>query len=349
MSIGQQIVQLRGRGLIVDDLGSAEQLLEEVGYYRLTGYLHPARRSERFVKDDGRAGVRVLSTYQPGTRIEHAHALIAFDRKLRLHVLEAVERIEVSLRTQVGYIVGERSAFAHLESRNFTPNFLEAFIDEETGKTTSKHAEWIARVDERRASSKEAFVAHFRDKYDDQMPIWALTEILEIGHLASLYRGLQNDVATRIAHHYAVPNKKTLISWIASTNYVRNVAAHQARLFNRKLVDAPTRPRGASVPLLAHLRDESSPKQDFGLYNALAVMAYLLRSISGHAQWTARLREIVDGFPDIPFLGIESMGFSDDWSKHDLWTSGSSNGAAITQAPAHDAARGTGREPGLGR
>lgn len=319
MSIEQQIVQLQGRGLIVDDKADAAALLAEVGYYRLTGYLYPARQSKTVTNEDGRSGIRILSTYRPGTRIEHAASLIAFDRELRLHVLEAVERIEVSLRTQVGYTLGHRSAFAHLEPRNFTPAFVDPYVDEESGETTSRHAEWIKRVEERRASSNEAFVHHFRDKYDNQMPIWALTEILELGHLTKLYRGLQNDIATQIARHYDVPSKKILTSWIASTNYVRNVAAHQARLFNRKLVDAPSRPRGASIPLLSHLRDESAPKQDFGLYNALAVMAYLLRSISGHPEWTTRLRDIVDTFPKVPFLGIESMGFTDDWSTHELW------------------------------
>lgn len=164
MSIEQQISQLQDRGLIVEDTAVATQLLEEVGYYRLTGYLYPARQSETIIKEDGRPGIRILSSYRAGTRLEHAADLISFDRELRLHVLEAVERIEVSLRTQVGHILGRRSAFAHLEQRNFTPSFFDLYVDGETGNTTSRHAEWITRVEERRASSKEAFVAHFRKK-----------------------------------------------------------------------------------------------------------------------------------------------------------------------------------------
>lgn len=150
------------------------------------------------------------------------------------------------------------------------------------------------------------------------MPIWALTELLELGHLATLYSGLQNDIATRIAGRYRVPNKTMLKSWVASTNYVRNVAAHHARLFNRRLVVAPTRPTGVRVPELAHLRD-GAPKSDFGLYNALAVMAYLLRSISGHAAWVTRLRELVAAFPDVPHVSLGSMGFPDRWCEHELW------------------------------
>ncbi|MFF1539622.1 Abi family protein [Microbacterium sp. NPDC058269] len=325
MSIRQQVAQLQGRGLIVDDEAAAEQLLEEVGYYRLTGYLYPSRQSERLTDDRGRALTRVLSAYRPNTHLEHAAALIAFDRALRLHVLEAVERIEVSLRTQVGYILGQTSAFAHLDERVFTPAFTASSVDPGTGALTSRHAEWMRRVDERRASSKEAFVEHFRRKYDDQMPIWALTEILELGHLARLYRGLQNDLATRIAHHYAVPSKTILASWIASTNYVRNVAAHQARLFNRKLVDAPTRPKNDAVPVLAHLRDDGAPKQDFGLYNSLAVIAYLLRSIDGSGDWTRRLKELVATFPSVPHLGIDSMGFPNGWTQLELWNTNRSN------------------------
>lgn len=319
MPIEQQIIQLQARGLIVDDPTTAGKLLAEVGYYRLTGYLHPARESQPAITEHGRQGVRILSNYRPGTRLEHAAELMAFDRRLRLHVLEAVERIEVSLRTQVGYILGRRSAFAHRDPRNFTPSFLAERVNARTGGVTSEHAEWLTRVDQRRASSREAFVEHFRNKYDDQMPIWALTEILELGHIARLYRGLQNDLATEIAMHYEVPSKRILTSWIASTNYVRNVAAHQARLFNRKLVDAPMRPKVAAVPLLDHLRDDSAPKQDFGLYNALAVMAYMLRSISAHSEWVERLREIVAGFPNVPFLGMESMGFAAGWERQELW------------------------------
>ncbi|MFB8188782.1 Abi family protein [Microbacterium sp. NPDC055988] len=319
LSIEDQVAQLCGRGLIVDDEENALLLLEEVGYYRLTGYLYPSRESLSVVEESGRRSVRVLSNYRHGTRIEHASALIQFDRALRLHVLEAVERIEVSLRTQIGYILGQRSAFAHLDQRTFTTSFVEPRADPVSDRKTSKHAEWLARVDARRVNSKEAFVEHFRKKYDGQMPIWALTEVLELGHLATLYTGLQNDVATRVARHYRVPSKTVLASWIASTNYVRNVAAHQARLFNRRLVVAPTRPKSNSVPELAHLRELSTPTKDFGLYNALAVMAYLLRSISGHAEWVEHLRGLIATFPTVAHLGIDSMGFPSNWTAMDLW------------------------------
>ena len=84
---------------------------------------------------------------------------------------------------------------------------------------------------------------HFREKYDDRMPVWALTELLELGQLSVLYRGLRQQDAEEIALAFGAPTKRIMVSWLASLNYVRNVAAHHARLFNRKLQHAPARQR----------------------------------------------------------------------------------------------------------
>ncbi|WP_307858755.1 Abi family protein [Curtobacterium poinsettiae] len=172
---------------------------------------------------------------------------------------------------------------------------------------------------DRQDSSDEQFVAHFRTEYDDRMPIWALTEILELGHLARLYGGLRNDVATRIAREFGVPTKKTMLSWLASVNYVRNVAAHHARLFNRKLVVVPKRPRSGAVPLLAHLSGTDAPKQ-FGVYNTLAAMAYLLRSVPSDHDWAERVAALLGAFPSNEHLDLSSMGVGGGWLDHALWT-----------------------------
>ena len=113
LSIDEQIDQLVARGIQMDDRDRAAAVLHEVGYYRLTGYLYPFRESESYLDDDGRARVRVLNKYRSGTRIEHATRLLDFDRRLRLLVLEGVERIEVAFRMRLGYTLGRYSAFAH--------------------------------------------------------------------------------------------------------------------------------------------------------------------------------------------------------------------------------------------
>ena len=73
-------------------------------------------------------------------------------------------------------------------------------------------------------------------------------------HLSILYRGMNQKDAEEIAAAFGVPTKKLMTSWLASLNYVRNVAAHHSRLFNRKLQNAPSRPKAGQIPSLDHLR-----------------------------------------------------------------------------------------------
>lgn len=222
LSLEEQVDKLASRGVDVGSRDHAISVLRAVGYYRLTGYLYPFRLSEPYEDDRGHTRRRVLSGYQPGTTLGHAEQIIDFDRRLRMLVMDGVERIEVAVRMQVGYVLGRRSAFAHEDAATFTEAFTEPRVDENNGEELpSSHVEWLRRVEERREGSDEGFVAHFREKYEGQMPIWALTEILEMGHLARLYRGLNQQDAEEIAAAFGVPTKKLMTSWLASLNYVR--------------------------------------------------------------------------------------------------------------------------------
>ncbi|MGW0022021.1 Abi family protein [Rhodococcus sp. NPDC003382] len=322
LSLEQQVEQLASSGVDVVDRGRAAELLKAVGYYRLTGYLYPFRKSEQYRSDDNRTRTRVLSGYRPDTTLRHAKSIIDFDRQLRMLVMDGIERIEVAVRMRIGYVLGRTSAFAHTDPASFTETFTREGTNPATGEPTpSSHARWLQRVDERRAKSDERFVAHFREKYDDRMPVWALTEILELGQLSVLYRGLRQQDAEEIALAFGVPTKKLMVSWLASLNYVRNVAAHHARLFNRKLQHAPARPKVGLVPLLDHLRDEETAKDVFGTYNALAVIAYLLPSIEAKTQWHRQLAALLQTFPTSHVLSIRSMGVPPGWESLDLWRS----------------------------
>lgn len=270
LSVDEQIDRLAGHGVEIEDRDRAASLLQAVGYYRLTGYLYPFRVSEPYVDDEGRVRTRVFSGYRTGTTLRHAEDIIDFDRRLRMLVMDGVERIEVAVRMRIGHVLGRRSPFAYEAPACFT----EAFTAESTDARTpaaSRLVQWLQRVNDRKSRSDEQFVEHFREKYDDRMPVWALTEIL----------------------------KRIMTSWLASLNYVRNVAAHHSRLFNRKLQNAPSRPKVGQIPVLDHLRDEVTAKGVFGTYNALAVVAYVLPVIEPGTDWGEAPCRAAAGVPDI--------------------------------------------------
>lgn len=318
LSLDDQVKRLAEHGLEGTDEARTASVLAAVGYYRLTGYLYPFRTSVQEQDGAGRLRTRVLSGYRPGTRLSHAEAIIDFDRRLRLLALDGLERIEVAVRMRVGYVLGRRSAFAYEDPSSFTEAFTASATDLRA-PAPSNHVRWLERVRTRQAGSDEQFVEHFRDEYDDRMPIWALTEILELGHLSVLYRGMNQVDAEEIARAFGVPTKKLMTSWLSSLNYVRNVAAHHARLFNRKLQNAPSRPKVGIVPLLDHLRDSEDAKRVYGTYNALAVIAYLLTTIDPEDDWAARSAALFRAFPTSDALTIESLGAPADWASVALW------------------------------
>lgn len=316
LTVDAQVDRLLEQNLQVDDRARARLVLEAIGYYRLIGYLYPYRVFEEHVDADGGTHRRASGVFRPGTTLAHAEELIDFDRELRLLLLDGLERIEVALRMRLGYVLGRTSAFAYEDPDNFIDSFSTP--QPETGEP-SKHAQWLSGVRERQADSDEWFVRHFRRKYDDRMPVWALTEILELGQLSVLYRAMRREDADEVAAAFGIPTKAMMGSWLASLSYVRNLAAHHARLFNRRLLYTPPRPKLGQIPVLDHLRDSDDRK--FSTYNALAVIAYLMRSIDPAVNWSATAAELLRRFPTSFAVSVESLGAPSYWEQLELWRS----------------------------
>lgn len=60
----------------------------------------------------------------------------------------------------------------------------------------------------------------------------------------------------------------------------------------------------------------------FGLYNVVAIMAYLLDGINPGTTWPQHLIALVDQFPTNEHIDISSMGFPQGWIELDLWSAG---------------------------
>jgi abortive infection bacteriophage resistance protein len=97
------------------DRNQAANWLRRVGYYRLSGYWYPFRQRG----DDG----RVLETFRPGTNLDHAFNLYVFDKRLRLLMLDAIERVEVGLRVDIAILIGKGDPWAHRSRLTFNGYF----------------------------------------------------------------------------------------------------------------------------------------------------------------------------------------------------------------------------------
>ena len=111
---------------------------------------------------------------------------------------------------------------------------------------------------------------------------------------------------------------RVLVKWLPILNYLRNSAAHHARLWSRTLTLKPANINPAQVPeKLAHAQ---SVGRNDKLYLTLAIVAVLAEGMDGPSNWPNRMRTLVRKFPAITGMGPEvSMGFPDGWESLPLW------------------------------
>ncbi len=267
----------------VADDALAIQWLKSVSYYRLSAYFHPFKRPD--------------DTYEPGTDFETVRMLYGFDRKLRLILLDAIERIEVALRTAVTYHIGREAApFGHCERRTFVNTF--------------DHARLVEELKEAGRKSTETFVPHFRDKYTEHehLPIWMATELLSLGTVSRMYAALRAELHRKVTREFNA-TESFLPSWLHALSYVRNLCAHHSRLWNRTLAIKP------KVPTPAPWFPYSVPNNR-NVYCVLVIAQHLLKTVAPGATWGAKLIKLCDDYPRVPF---QKLGMPSDWRQQAPW------------------------------
>lgn len=295
--------------MIITDQPRAENYLRRIGYYRLSAYWYPFRRSTVTQDAQGRAQASVHDDFKPDTDFPSVLALYVFDKKLRLLLLDALERIEIALRTDVALLLGHKDPWAHRDPSRLHGNFAKK-AHWRTG--TTAHAEWLARLDKIAGRSMDEFAQHFRRKYPaSPLPIWMAVELLEFGMLSRFIEGMTVADQDTLARKYGLPRRELLTSWVRTLTFVRNVCAHHGRLWNRSLIDQPKPPMKGEIPDLDHLASDRFAQER--LYAAVAIVRFMLRIINPTSGWADRLRTHLGTFPASPHLTFGSTGFPANW------------------------------------
>jgi abortive infection bacteriophage resistance protein len=288
LTFEQQADLLLARGLVADRPALIKRL-EVVNYYRLSGYLYPFRKTDDRLTD--------------GTTLEAVWQLYVFDRQLRLLVMDAIERVEVSIRTQLSYHLAHRhGAFAYLESAKMP------------GISNTEHEKWIDELNVEMKRSKEPFITHFFDKYGDvhaMPPIWMLVEIMSFGKVLTMFRAVDRDIRQSVSRILGVSDE-VLLSWLVALNGIRNVCAHHGRLWNRDLGYRPKIPREKKYPQW----HRPIPITQDKVFAVLTILRYLLRITAPTSRWDSRLRALLSAYSDVP---VRMMGFPENWEGSPLW------------------------------
>lgn len=295
LTFEQQADQLLARGM-VGDRAIMIARLSSVNYYRLSAYWYTFREPNS-------------DRVKPGTSFDHVWDRYVFDQGLRILVLEAIERIEVAVRTQLAYHHAHAfGPFGYAYNAASLPGLS-------AGSRRGTHAEFIDKVrEEVDRNGREPFVAHFRNKYtfETALPIWMATEIMTLGSVVRFYQGCGPTQRQPVAAFFGAQINE-LESWLLTLNLLRNVCAHHARLWNRQIAKMPRIPPAWNNPV------QLVPSTVFA---ALTVCAHCLTRVSPDTTWPKRLRELVDRFPSIPKDRRHNgwtMGLPPNWLECPIW------------------------------
>jgi len=293
LDLNAQLQLLQKRGLIINDWEKSLKALTNISYYRLSAYWLPLKQRDK-------AG-QITDYFQKNSTFENVIEFYEFDRRLRLLILDAIERVEISIRaTLTNYLSSQYGSFAHEKSSNFHDKFF--------------HSEWLAQIKNDVMHSKETFVQHYQEKYKNfpVIPLWMVAEIISFGTLSIFYKGLKNEDKRKIADNYQL-HPKSLTHWLHFLTYVRNVCAHHSRLWNREL---SIRIRLDGLNKL--WEPPVTPRSDRSFF-ILLILKYLLNCSGNGKIWSVQCEELI-----LPMLRKypwirESMGVTTDWPSHPLW------------------------------
>ena len=219
LSFQQQIELLKSNGLSFADESKALHTLQQISYFRLKSYLMPLMSD------------KVLHTFKSGATFEQAYTLYKFDSRLRKLIAGELEKIEVSIRTQMAYTLSDEVD-------------IYWFADDANFVSATKHAGLIASLQSELDRTDDDQILLFKHKYDNAFPpSWMTMEVTSFGTLSMLYKLLKPNLTKRkIANYYGVSDS-VFESWLHSIVYVRNICAHHSRLWNKTLRIRPLFPR----------------------------------------------------------------------------------------------------------
>ncbi len=300
-SASDLITKLHQRGLVISDVDRVNRYLMHIGYYRLSAYMLPFQTKE------------TEHQFIPHTKFDDILNLYVFDRKLRLHLLEAIERIEISLRAQI--------------NDNFVLNHgPHGYLEKGCFKEKYDHDWLITQLTKQYNNSAEVFVEHYKTKYGEPYlpPFWMAIQLLTFKEITTLLKNLSDiSIANKIAQELDITDT-ILFSWARSLSDLRNICAHHSRVWNRVFGSRPKIPKKipnnwigeSSIPFKSTLLNGSEVMIDphGSLYYQIVIIWHWLKRISPSSSWLKRLHQLISEYGiDPALMGFQERAFEDDF------------------------------------
>lgn len=273
-TIEEQIDILESRGVFVEDRKKAEDILLSINYYTFSGYIFEFKNSH--------------GTYD-NVSFNKVYNIYLCDKRLKSIILYAIEDIEHNVKTKMAYSMAHVSGpLGYTNPDNFVNadehNFLMWNLDRNISR-----------------NKKLPFVSHHITHYNGLFPIWVAIELFTLGMTWNCYKNLKTPLRKNIAKYFNT-GVNQLESWIECVLYLRNLSAHNMRLYNFSTQKSPK----------CCNRNFKDFKYSYKIYDIIYVMKFLFFEKSEWNNYVLpTISAIFEKFSD--FISLESYGFPSDW------------------------------------
>ena len=169
LTLTEQIARLKQRGLVFDDEDEASAYLFNISYYRLRAYTYSFQENgenseHNFTRKD--------------IHFKDIIDLYCFDRRLRSLIFNAIEKIEVAVRTKIVQVYAESTSDSHW----YKDESLYRF----------GYDDLMDHIDADVNRSNEDFIKHYKSKYNNppMPPSWMALEVVSFTTLSRLFQSL---------------------------------------------------------------------------------------------------------------------------------------------------------------
>lgn len=277
LTFKEQVKKLENHGVEIDNPLYVEKVLEEVNYYRLSGYLLEYRKSEND------------SNLKEKITFDKLYSIYKLDNELKDFLFRLLIQIELNLRTIISYEFSMSKCKISPHDQHY--NKLNYY-------NKSGFKEVINSVNNfNRYEQNSKIFKHHSEKYSSKMPLWVVIEFMTFSvmskYYSCMYHEQQNLISNKIGIH-----RNLLVNWLHCLSVLRNYCAHGARICNVEFKP--------SVKLGRTFLRKNPDVKNNSLFSYIYIVFKLLPKSLDKKEELKKLFEILDSYP---LVEKEKLGF----------------------------------------
>lgn len=214
-TLDEQIGILKERGLVINDVDKAKNLLLSENYFFINGYRHIFLKNSK------------SSEFIPGTTFDELYALFQFDRSFRNVLFKNLLIVENNLKSILSYGLSKKYGIRekdYLKMSNFSQDIRKVRQVNDVLNKIKRQIKLNGR--------QHTATLHYLSNYG-YVPLWILVKLLSFGMINELYSILKPEDKLNIASYYNL-DVETLGIYIALLSNYRNLCAHEDIVFEHK-------------------------------------------------------------------------------------------------------------------